>query len=206
MSHSPGFVHSGADRKKETSGHRSQMEEIQEREEPPRPKNPSPSPSSPHPPQTPQQQRPAQSADSSKGHTPPKRFHFVICLLHLTSLPADAALTSLCQCLLTPPLWTLSPRLLRPLLSHVTSSGTGSPDWLNTPDPANWVWVEKKNKQDCGSSRAGLSDLLENMESPGDSGVSRRCWSLLRTPGDADPCSLFAGRRLRLGCVFYQNY
>ncbi|GLD56006.1 echinoderm microtubule-associated protein-like 4, partial [Lates japonicus] len=67
---------SGADRKKEVSSQRSQMEEIQEREEPPHPKDLSPSPSSPHPPQTPptpQPQRPAQSADSSKGHAPPKR-------------------------------------------------------------------------------------------------------------------------------------
>ncbi|XP_031696184.1 echinoderm microtubule-associated protein-like 4 isoform X2 [Anarrhichthys ocellatus] len=67
---------SGADRKKEVSSQRSQMEEIQEHEEPPHPKDLSPSPSSPHPPQTPptlQQQRPAQSADSNKGHVPPKR-------------------------------------------------------------------------------------------------------------------------------------
>uniref|UniRef100_A0A4W6EE78 EMAP like 4 n=1 Tax=Lates calcarifer TaxID=8187 RepID=A0A4W6EE78_LATCA len=66
---------SGADRKKEVSSQRSQMEEIQEREEPPHPKDLSPSPSSPHPPQTPptpQPQRPAQSTDSSKGHAPPK--------------------------------------------------------------------------------------------------------------------------------------
>ncbi|XP_023263404.1 echinoderm microtubule-associated protein-like 4 [Seriola lalandi dorsalis] len=67
---------SGADRKKEVSSQRSQMEEIREREEPPHPKDSSPSPSSPHPPQTsqtPQPQRPTQSADSSKGHAPPKR-------------------------------------------------------------------------------------------------------------------------------------
>uniref|UniRef100_A0A665WU66 EMAP like 4 n=1 Tax=Echeneis naucrates TaxID=173247 RepID=A0A665WU66_ECHNA len=54
---------SGADRKKEISSQRSQMEEIQEREEPPHPKASSPSPSPPHPPQTPhtpQPQRPAQ--------------------------------------------------------------------------------------------------------------------------------------------------
>uniref|UniRef100_A0A3B4WIB2 Echinoderm microtubule-associated protein-like 4 n=1 Tax=Seriola lalandi dorsalis TaxID=1841481 RepID=A0A3B4WIB2_SERLL len=66
---------SGADRKKEVSSQRSQMEEIREREEPPHPKDSSPSPSSPHPPQTsqtPQPQRPTQSADSSKGHAPPK--------------------------------------------------------------------------------------------------------------------------------------
>ncbi|TNN29579.1 hypothetical protein EYF80_060272 [Liparis tanakae] len=57
------------------------MEEIQEREEPPHPKDLCPSPSPPHPPpshQTPQHQRAAQSADGSKGHTAPKRFHYVI--------------------------------------------------------------------------------------------------------------------------------
>ncbi|XP_068457918.1 echinoderm microtubule-associated protein-like 4 isoform X1 [Clinocottus analis] len=63
---------SGTDRKKELSSQRAQMEEIQEREEPPHPKDLS-SPSSPHPPPTPQQQRPAQSADSSKGHVAAKR-------------------------------------------------------------------------------------------------------------------------------------
>ncbi|XP_008292070.1 echinoderm microtubule-associated protein-like 4 [Stegastes partitus] len=57
---------SGADRKKEVSSQRSQMEEIQEHEEPPHPKNPSPCPS----PQNPQQ-RP--SSDGSKGQTPSKR-------------------------------------------------------------------------------------------------------------------------------------
>ncbi|XP_060943551.1 echinoderm microtubule-associated protein-like 4 [Limanda limanda] len=61
---------SGADRKKEVRG---QMEEIQEREEVPRPQDVSPS--SPLPPQTcvTPPQRPAQSADTSKGHAPPKR-------------------------------------------------------------------------------------------------------------------------------------
>uniref|UniRef100_A0AAQ4QA20 EMAP like 4 n=1 Tax=Gasterosteus aculeatus aculeatus TaxID=481459 RepID=A0AAQ4QA20_GASAC len=60
----PGFVHSGAERKKEFGSQRSQMEEIQEREELPHPKDLSPSPSSPHLPQNLQQQRPPQSADS----------------------------------------------------------------------------------------------------------------------------------------------
>ncbi|XP_062257185.1 echinoderm microtubule-associated protein-like 4 isoform X1 [Platichthys flesus] len=61
---------SGADRKKEVRG---QMEEIQEREDVPRPQDLSPS--SPLPPQTcvTPTQRPAQSADTSKGHAPPKR-------------------------------------------------------------------------------------------------------------------------------------
>ncbi|KAM3606270.1 uncharacterized protein V6R79_013445 [Siganus canaliculatus] len=63
---------SGSDRKKETSSQRSLMEEIQEHEEPPRPQDPSSSPSSPHPPPQPPQ-RPAPSADSSRGHAPPKR-------------------------------------------------------------------------------------------------------------------------------------
>ncbi|XP_078137624.1 EMAP like 4 isoform X1 [Sander vitreus] len=62
---------SGADRKEVSS---SPMEEIREGEEPSRPKDPPPSvsPSSPLP-LTPQQQKPAPSADSSKGHAPPKR-------------------------------------------------------------------------------------------------------------------------------------
>ncbi len=82
VSHGPGFVYSGADRKKENSGQRPLMEEIQEREESPRPKDFSPAPSSPQLPQTPQTpqppqtpQRPTQSADSSKGHATSKRFH-----------------------------------------------------------------------------------------------------------------------------------
>ncbi|XP_022072668.1 echinoderm microtubule-associated protein-like 4 isoform X2 [Acanthochromis polyacanthus] len=57
---------SGADRKKEVSSQRSQMEEIQEHEEPPHPKNPSPCPS-------PQNPQPRPSSDSSKGQTPQKR-------------------------------------------------------------------------------------------------------------------------------------
>lgn len=105
------------------------MEEIQEREESPRPKDSTPSPSSPHPPQTPQTpqtpQRPAQSADSSKGHVPPKRFHFVICRLLLISLPADASLTSLCEWLLTPPPRTHSP----PAPESLTSSGVSRGSW-----------------------------------------------------------------------------
>ncbi|XP_023151494.2 echinoderm microtubule-associated protein-like 4 isoform X2 [Amphiprion ocellaris] len=57
---------SGADRKKEVSSQRSQMEEIQEHEEPPHPKTPSPCPS-------PQNPQPRPSSDCSKGQTPPKR-------------------------------------------------------------------------------------------------------------------------------------
>lgn len=167
VSHAPGFVPSGADRKKETSSQRSLMEEIQEREEPPRIKDPSPSPSSPHPPLTPQTpERPAQSADSSKGHGPPKRFHFEICPLPLTSLPASTAVTSLSQWLLTPPPWTHSPPLLRPQLRHLICSGRGAPDGLNAPDPAVDRTGIEVNKQDCGSPGAGLSDL------PADHGVS----------------------------------
>ncbi|XP_072246523.1 echinoderm microtubule-associated protein-like 4 [Leuresthes tenuis] len=65
---------SGADRKKDSSGQRSQMEEIQEHEEPPQSKESSPCPPSPHPSQTPQTpQRPTPPPDSSKGHAPPKR-------------------------------------------------------------------------------------------------------------------------------------
>ncbi|XP_068183179.1 echinoderm microtubule-associated protein-like 4 [Antennarius striatus] len=66
---------SGADRKKETGSQRSLMQEIQEHEEPdPPPKDATPSPSSPQIPQTPDTpQRPPQSADTSKGHAPPKR-------------------------------------------------------------------------------------------------------------------------------------
>uniref|UniRef100_A0A8D3CTY1 EMAP like 4 n=1 Tax=Scophthalmus maximus TaxID=52904 RepID=A0A8D3CTY1_SCOMX len=70
VSHGPGFVHSGAERKKEVSSQRSQMEEIHEREEPPHPKDVSPCPSSPHPPQTsltPQPQRPGPSVKRSSG-------------------------------------------------------------------------------------------------------------------------------------------
>ncbi|XP_047458525.1 echinoderm microtubule-associated protein-like 4 isoform X2 [Mugil cephalus] len=67
---------SGAERKKELSSQRSQMEEIQENEELPHQKDMSPCPSSPHPPQTPQTpqpQRPAQSMEGSKGHASLKR-------------------------------------------------------------------------------------------------------------------------------------
>lgn len=75
VSDGPGFVHSGADRKKETSGQRAPMEEIQEREEPVLPKDSTPPPSSPQTPQTPDPpQRASQSADGSRGHAPPKRF------------------------------------------------------------------------------------------------------------------------------------
>ncbi|KAM4590894.1 echinoderm microtubule-associated protein-like 4 isoform 2-T2 [Odontesthes bonariensis] len=56
---------SGADRKKDAGGQRSQMEEIQEHEEAP------PCPPSPQTPQTPQ--RPTPPSDSSRGHAPPKR-------------------------------------------------------------------------------------------------------------------------------------
>uniref|UniRef100_A0A1A8CDA5 Echinoderm microtubule associated protein like 4 n=1 Tax=Nothobranchius kadleci TaxID=1051664 RepID=A0A1A8CDA5_NOTKA len=84
---------SGADRKKELHSQRSHMEEIQENEEAPPPKDQSPPPSSPLPSQPPQKATPP--SDSSRGHTPIKRFQFLICQLHLTSLPADAALTSL---------------------------------------------------------------------------------------------------------------
>lgn len=93
VSHHPNFIHSGADRKKETSSERSHMEEISEKEDV--------APSSPQTPQTPQTpqspQRPAQSADSSKGHAPPKRF------LSVQHRPG-----SRCVWLLTPPLKTQS--------------------------------------------------------------------------------------------------
>lgn len=73
VSHHPGFIHSGADRKKESSSERPQMEEISEKEDV------ASSPQTPQAPQTPQTpQRPTQSADSSKGHAPPKRFLSVL--------------------------------------------------------------------------------------------------------------------------------
>ncbi|KAI3363568.1 hypothetical protein L3Q82_012179, partial [Scortum barcoo] len=143
---------SGADRKKETSSQRSQMEEIQEREEPPRPKNPSPRPSSPHPPMTPQTPQTPQTSQTPQQQRP--------------ALSIDSSKGH------TPP---KSPCLLRPFLSHLTCSGEGCLDWLNRHDPVTQVWEEqglKENKQDCVSSRADLSGLLEILESPGDS------WSL----------------------------
>ncbi|XP_037829319.1 echinoderm microtubule-associated protein-like 4 isoform X2 [Kryptolebias marmoratus] len=59
---------SGADRKKELSSQRSQMEEIHEGEEAPPPKDQSPPPISPLPSHPPQKSAPP--SDSSKGHTP----------------------------------------------------------------------------------------------------------------------------------------
>ncbi|XP_013880777.1 echinoderm microtubule-associated protein-like 4 isoform X2 [Austrofundulus limnaeus] len=62
---------SGADRKKEISSQRSQMEEIHEGEEAPPPKDQSPPPFSPLPSLS--QQKPAPPSDSNKSPAPPKR-------------------------------------------------------------------------------------------------------------------------------------
>lgn len=98
MSHRAACVHSGAEKKKETSIQRSLMEEIQERQESPHPKDASSTPSSPHPPltpQTPSNPQTPQRPDSSRGHSASKRFHF-----HNLLIPSDL---TVCLCALTPP-------------------------------------------------------------------------------------------------------
>lgn len=131
VSHGPGFIHSGSDKKKEV---RSEMEKIQEGEEPPHPKDMTPSPSSPVPPstpQTPQQQRPAQSTDTSKGQAPLKRFHFHSSTeFELTFCWHSSDPPPLCLCTLTLPYFrSHGPPLLQPHLDHLVI--TGAPVWLS---------------------------------------------------------------------------
>lgn len=156
VSHHAACVHSGAEKKKETSSQRSLMEEIQERQESPHPKDASSAPSSPHPPltpQTPSNPQTPQRPDSSRGHSASKRFHSEISLFLLTSL-------SVCALTLPPNNHCL------PHLS-ITSSGRAA-------------GVTPLSLQRLGPP----GDSLSFQRPPGGPGVSRGLLGLWIWPGD----------------------